>query len=372
MSELTPTWPRVDSRLQLLATVSALSLLTVAASQAQAEDTDRPTVWIELGGQLEHISRSEDRFSPPFAVRTPRPAFETTSPLSLLRAPRYGVGSEGKLSFEPAGSNWVFAAAIRYGRSNGKKHFHNQTYTPTHLLNIQSNGYVTPGRFQDIKTDYGESHTVLDFMAGRDVGLGLFGNSVVSFGVRYAQFSMTSAVSLSSKPDFFKHKTKGILGKYYSKFGFHNYLGTSVTQRNFRGLGPSLSFSGDVAIAGSARDGVTFDWGVNGALLFGRQHMTEAHHTYGRYHDIKNHPLGQPAPLYTYHRTSTRTGSRSVTVPNVGAFAGFSMRYTNAKISFGYRADVFFGAMDGGIDARKSYDRAFYGPFATISFGLGG
>jgi hypothetical protein len=32
----------------------------------------------------------------------------------------------------------------------------------------------------------------------------------------------------------------------------------------------------------------------------------------------------------------------------------------------------FLGAMDGGIDARKTYDRNFHGPFATISIGLGG
>jgi hypothetical protein len=64
--------------------------------------------------------------------------------------------------------------------------------------------------------------------------------------------------------------------------------------------------------------------------------------------------------------------SRSVIVPNVGGFAGLSYRYSNAKLSLGYRADFFFGAMDGGIDTRKTYDRNFYGPFATISVGLGG
>ncbi len=67
-----------------------------------------------------------------------------------------------------------------------------------------------------------------------------------------------------------------------------------------------------------------------------------------------------------------RERSRSVTVPNIGAFAGFSVKYPNAKLSFGYRADFFFGAMDGGIDARKTYDRSFYGPYASISIGLGG
>jgi hypothetical protein len=50
--------------------------------------------------------------------------------------------------------------------------------------------------------------------------------------------------------------------------------------------------------------------------------------------------------------------------------AGISFRYPNAKVSFGYRADLFLGAMDVGIDARHTKDRNFYGPFATISLGL--
>jgi hypothetical protein len=59
-------------------------------------------------------------------------------------------------------------------------------------------------------------------------------------------------------------------------------------------------------------------------------------------------------------------------VPNLGAFAGLSFRFAQAKVSVGYRGDFFFGAMDGGLDTRKSYNQEFYGPFATVSIGLGG
>ena len=59
-------------------------------------------------------------------------------------------------------------------------------------------------------------------------------------------------------------------------------------------------------------------------------------------------------------------------MPNVGGFAGVSYRYSAAKISLGYRADFFVGAVDGGIDTHKSETLGFYGPFAAISFGLGG
>ncbi len=61
-----------------------------------------------------------------------------------------------------------------------------------------------------------------------------------------------------------------------------------------------------------------------------------------------------------------------VAVPNLGGFAGISIKYHNAKFSFGYRADEFFGAMDGGIDTAKSENRGFFGPYASFSVGLGG
>jgi len=41
-------------------------------------------------------------------------------------------------------------------------------------------------------------------------------------------------------------------------------------------------------------------------------------------------------------------------------------------VSFGYRADFFFGAVDEGIDARHTKNLGFDGPFTTISIGLGG
>ncbi len=78
-----------------------------------------------------------------------------------------------------------------------------------------------------------------------------------------------------------------------------------------------------------------------------------------------------------YHTTHYTHGgphnrSRMVAVPNVGAMAGLSFHYANAKVSFGYRVDEFFGAMDGGIDTHKSYNFGDSGPFVNISMGLGG
>ena len=58
-------------------------------------------------------------------------------------------------------------------------------------------------------------------------------------------------------------------------------------------------------------------------------------------------------------------------MPNLGGFAGASWRVKNFKLSLGYRADFFFGAMDTGQDFAKRSNVGFYGPFANVTIGLG-
>ena len=89
----------------------------------------------------------------------------------------------------------------------------------------------------------------------------------------------------------------------------------------------------------------------------------------------KSRRLLDPSKLKSNGYTSKpadRNRARNVTIPNIGGFAGISFKYADAKLALGYRADLFFNAMDGGIDTRKSENVGFYGPFATVSVGLGG
>jgi hypothetical protein len=114
---------------------------------------------------------------------------------------------------------------------------------------------------------------------------------------------------------------------------------------------------------------VAFNWGANAAFLFGRQRVRGQHQTSGRYAKglASGNPVSSYAPgLHPIDRAHT------VTIPNVGSFAGLSFRYADAKLDLGYRADFFFNAVDGGIDARKSGDVGFYGPFASVAIGFGG
>lgn len=381
MSELIHTHSQSNFRWRLLSTVSALALIALAQSQksAKAEEGDRPTVWIELGGQAERVSEGQQLFAPPFILQTPRPPAETVSPLSFERAPRYSKGGEAKITIAPHGSDWSVSAALRYGRSNNDKHVHQQSYPGQ--WDPGGGWYVVnpfAAKFSDVTTKNSEQHFILDFQAGKDVGLGLFGKSTINLGVRFAQFIGKSNITLRSDPDwhfsYFTYTYAGVQHKLPYGQAYHSFAGHFSASRSFHGIGPSLSWSGSAPVAGDRDETeLTFDWGVNAAVLFGRQKTKTHHQTTALYHQASGFytpTVAQRTVVYQHPATPDHARSRSLVVPNVGGFAGVSFRYVNAKISLGYRADFFFGAMDGGIDMRRTYDRNFYGPYATISLGL--
>jgi iron complex outermembrane recepter protein len=374
MSELMNV-QRGKYRGQLLTTVCALALLAgISGMQpARAVDTDaeRPTVWIELGGQFESVREGQEPFTPPFVANIPANIF--TSRPELQKPPGYSNGAEGKVSFDPEGSDWLFSLSLRYGRSNNHAHAHAQT-TPPPFPHGFNGPYVF--RFSDTSAESHETNATIDFKAGKDVGLGMFGRagtSVLSAGVRFAQFTSKSHAAINADPDhqyYFKY-----FPSRHSSFplGHHQHVYTAFSDmdRSFRGVGPSISWDASASLVGSRESGeVTLDWGANAAALFGRQSSQGQHKTSGEYYYVRFFPSRRTSiPI---HHTTNLNRSRSVLIPNVGGFAGTSLRWSNAKISLGYRADFFFGAMDGGVDARKTYDRGFYGPFATISVDVGG
>lgn len=400
MSELiTPRPGLTDFRWRLLATASALTLLTLTASEVKAEDSDRPTVWIDLGGQLSRLQDSQEAFAPQFLALTPS---IFSSPQKVEKPPLYSVDETAKVSFQPKNSNWIFSASIRYGRASTNENKRQQSYpgpfTPYrkfygsygfHRTVPENPVYPIAGRFTDVRAQQSKAHTILDFNAGKDVGLGVFsanGSSSINFGVRFAQFQSKSRVTLRENPDWhFATTVHSFSTSYYGhRFvyqsphqPFHSYVGSLVAERSFHGIGPSVSWDSSIPIAGNLQSGeMTLDIGANFAVLFGRQKAKVHHQTTGRYHPIGSYyNFVTNAHLETvYQRPATpdHTRSRSVVVPNVGAFAGLSFKYSAAQVSFGYKADFFFGAMDGGIDIRRSEDVGFHGPYASVSIGLGG
>jgi len=407
---------QADFRRHLLASVSAASVMVISSyssSAALADDQDRPTVWIEVGGQLEGMSGRQEPFAPAFVAILPNTFF---SPLSIQKPLQNSVGGEGRVTFEPAGSDWLMSASVRFGRSAGSRQKHQQTPNGKFLVNVTvagqklKYGSYYPYRhvkFNDAAVKQSESHVILDFQAGKDVGLGMFGSkgsSVFSAGVRFAQFESKSAVDLHNEPDV-HYPSAPINSKYeLNKFEsapihFHDYAAMSNNQRSFHGAGPFVAWNASLPFVGSQDRGeITLDWGANAAILFGRQKASGHHQTATQtYYDNKwkragnglsvtapgiksgyfvNQALpyvnGNPSVGPVAHRSNAANFNRirTVAVPDLGGFAGFSFLYSNAKVSFGYRADFFFGAMDSGIDSRKTENVGFHGPFATISIGL--
>jgi len=208
----------------------------------------------------------------------------------------------------------------------------------------------------------------------------LFGGhtySQLDAGIRFAQFTSKSSFNVVAIPYlqiYAHHLSSPFFGnKYHVGTRFHSYAFSGHSTRSFRGIGPSLSWSGATPLIGNVTTAqISLDWGVNGAVLFGRQKAKTDHRTtsYDRY-KTPNNIYNSRVTQYR-HTPPHQSRAHSVIVPNLGGFAGLSLKFPNAKISLGYRADFFFGAMDTGIDARHTEDMSFHGPFAKISIGLGG
>src|SRR5580692_8460387 len=212
MSELTDgNRSKQVLRPHLLATVSAFTLIaSLCATGAVADDADRNTLWIELGGQFEQLSGQGEDFAPAFLAENPNsPAFKPIFPLQTEKAPSLSYGAEGKVSFEPAGSDWVFSAAIRYGRSNNYKHVHQQDFPPFPTtappgIIAYYHGYASEANYSDTVAKHTESQAVVDFQVGKDVGLGMFGKNssgILNFGVRFAQFSSSASIKMYARPN---------------------------------------------------------------------------------------------------------------------------------------------------------------------------
>jgi len=338
-------------RWKLLSGASVLALVAyvTSAGAVKAEDASRPPIWIELDGQFAQARNDQEAFLPPFLLASP---FDGGRQSALQKTPPVIWDKSAKINFQPDGSDWILSAGIRYGK-NGRNETRNQlTAQPTP-------GYYHGNydAYQRITARNSENHTIVDFQAAKDVGLGGLGNSVVSIGVRFAQFNSQSNANVHSQPA-------------NTNFNYNRFYGSFAAKRKFSGIGPSFSWEASTNLAGNPSAGsLAFDWGVNGALLFGRQRVKVHHQTTQTYQSFD--AVYGPPRTVVYQTSKSLSRSKNVTVPNFGAFAGISWRYVDAKVTLGYRADMFFNAMDGGIDARKSENRAFYGPYASISIGLG-
>ena len=281
-------------------------------------------------------------------------------PVAVALSP---LAAKARSLSSPEGSDWLFSADIRYGRSHSKKHTHYQNTTSYPAQHKYASA------FSDTLTKSSERHLIADFSAGKDIGLGLFGkngSSTVSAGVRFASFTAKSNTHISARPFV------TVTHYYFYHFPtFNQYYLTGHQARSFKGIGPSLSWNASAALAGNRERGeLTLDWGVSGALLFGRQKAKIDHATNAFNYKYRGYYYPAAAPLYA-RNANPPVRSRDVTVPELSGFVGLSAKLPHSKLSIGYRGDIWFGAVDRGIDTAKKSNLTFNGPYASISIGLG-
>ena len=385
---------RATIRWKLLTGASALALISYvsATATAKADDADRPTLWIELGGDVDLMQGLAHPFTADFMSIIPTPdVYKQDSLTSTQRPPRFTFGGNAKITFQPEDSDWIFSAGIRYGRSHSNRHIHHQSAAPTAVFtfyfayyhtNYQITNKFARQMFADTRMRFDESHAVLDFQAGKDVGLGLFGRdgtSTLNAGVRFAQFRTRETLNIYARPNIqpdavYHTLFSGYLSVPYLFPNFHVYGLEAGASRSFQGVGPSISWNASAPLAGNEQSGaLTFDWGIDAAVLFGKQ-KAKVHHATQGYHYFVTNP-GIHSNIGHYDKTldtgNVSDRSRSVTVPHHGGFAALSWHSQHAKVSLGYRYDAFLNAMDTGIDARKTSNLTFNGPYASISIGLG-
>jgi len=349
MNEVIQTSARKTFRYRLLLSASSAAIL-VASQGANAQDGDHPTLWIELGGAFDQTSGNADGWVPPNLTAP----ISNPSPEPFGAVPGLASEFEGAISLQPAGSKWSYTASARYGRAQrGPKRTHDQGYGEN------AKYHLTTYAFLNATDRTHSSHAIIDFSAGKDVGLGAWhgGKATIHFGVRVAQLSeraqgMLTALSTSPK-------------KYGNGKVVHE--ADALFVRSFTGIGPSAAWDSSTPLVGELNDGLTVDWGVNASVLVGRQKASLSLHTA----DTRYYTNGKASKVLS-QSTNAPLRDRTVVVPDVGGFAGFSWRLPNGKVSLGYRADFFFGAIDGGVATSQKEMRSFYGPFAAVSLGIGG
>ena len=76
-------------------------------------------------------------FRRPFPIRLRgRPIFSPSQKFEEPAALQLSTKTE-RFRFQPEDSDWVFSAAIRYGRSSNNRHVHQQTYPhPTDVIYV--------------------------------------------------------------------------------------------------------------------------------------------------------------------------------------------------------------------------------------------
>jgi outer membrane receptor protein involved in Fe transport len=343
---------------------------------------------VELSGQAQRQDAPYAPVAPDFVDTF----MEGIDPISAQnRDLDWGDGREVRLTYRPGG-DWSITGGVRYGRANkntplvhldgpaspGRCPFlpTSPLYVPGRCDPSSPNYFVgslaTGTAFADSSAREREAHTIADFSVGRDVGIGLLGDSSSTFsvGMRYASFESTTQAWMDGTsnwniPDgFFKYDTTR-----------SHYQGSLTATREFTGTGPTLSWDAAQRLFGNEETGeVSLDWSITGGVLYGKQKSAVAgtlkeEHTEGKYLDEF---LDKPLPPLVEVPLDVTPRSKSANVPMLDLSLGLSYDVGRVKVGAGYRWERYFDVLDVGYDEHQDADRTIDGPYFKIAVGFGG
>jgi outer membrane receptor protein involved in Fe transport len=343
---------------------------------------------IELGGQIQRHDAPKDVIAPAFTD-----AFTTVDPLQG-QSPDLDIGDgrEITMTYRPAPS-WSISIGARFGKTNGRGNS-SATVDESEADEACLLGqyycdlypeYYTFGNFNDVEpTNWSstsiwdkEQHAIVDFSVGRDIGMGLFQQSQLSAGLRFARLSSTAQSRIEGQPDWdFPAEYAAFLPSQT-----HVYESDVHAERKFEGAGPVVSWAASQPLIGSEQSGTLgLDWTVSGGVLFGKQKTTYEENLEDQYFNQgyflpSSTALVVGRPRTPNEVTNTRTvitRSESVKVPTGSISLGLSYNVDRFSIGAGYRWERYFDALDVGYDEAKDEDRTIDGPYFKIAVGFGG
>jgi iron complex outermembrane recepter protein len=348
-----------------------------------------PGAWypyrVELDGYYGPFGNKHELLVTPTMVLFPA---DLPFPLKPQNDLDWGSGGGVKFTYQPSPHGWNVSAAVRYGRAVGSGTPHsnkrNNGECYANIFDCQEDPLkyaVQPNRFYsftDQVINNSESHAIVDFMVGKDLGLGVWGgrraDSNVSVGLTYGHFKSMSSAVLHGRPDLYLPTnilTIDDSGYHVSQTHEHVFNAKLTEDREFNGAGPAITWEGSLPLFGDAeRAGrIDLDTGVGAAVLFGKQKTKVQEEADGVY------ASGIKWPKYVgsqYQTSFSDRRTKSVSVPSLRANLGLTYTLGGVKLSGGYRVERYYKVFDAGIENRKTYDRSFDGVYAKVSIGFGG
>jgi len=294
----------------------------------------------------------------------------------------WGDGREIKLTYQPGGA-WSVSGSYRYGRSNSNVPLEHASEVsgPAQCAVPSSSPYagflcsyfpnlVQHGtNWSDSTAREHETHAVADFAVGRDVGLGLLGDShsTIKAGLRYASFKSTTWATMRGIPQW---DVADGWAKYASPY--QRIDASLQADRAFKGAGPTLSWDAAQRLWGDEKAGhLDLDWGLTGGVLFGKQ-KTEVSGHYASGDFTQFHGEGWTLATLPEKPIGIAPRKKEVSVPMLDLSLGLTYEVQRFKVGAGYRWERYFNVLDAGYAEHKDYDRTIDGPYFKIAVGFGG